>query len=190
MTNDHNMPFLIDGYNLLYAMGVIRNRAGPTGLQKARRRLLGLLSGAYGDEASEATVVFDAAGAPAGAAEEEDYQGIHVLYAIHQDEADDLIEALIQHHSAPRRLTVVSDDHRIQQAARRRHCPVLGCGDYLEWLDRHRRERNQPPPETETKPERLSEQETQRWLREFQDLADDPALKEVFGPFELRDPDE
>src|SRR5205809_7364029 len=121
------MRYLIDGYNLLYAMGVLRNRAGPTGLQKARRGLLGLLRGAYGEEAAEVTVVFDAAGAPPGAAEEEHYQGIHVRYAIHQDQADDLIEALIRHHSAPRQLTVVSDDHRIQQAARRRQCTVQGC---------------------------------------------------------------
>ena len=179
------MRYLIDGYNLLYAMGVMRNRAGPTGLQKARRGLLGLLRGAYGEEAAEVTVVFDAAGAPPGAAEEEHYQGIHVRYAIHQDQADDLIEALIRHHSAPRQLTVVSDDHRIQQAARRRQCTVQGCGDFLEWLERHRKERRQHSPESETKPEHVSERETERWLQHFRDLADDPAMKEVFGPFDF-----
>src|SRR5207244_9115063 len=165
MTNDNVILFLIDGYNLLYAMGVIRNRAGPTGLQKARQRLLGLLHGAYGDEASQVTVVFDAAKAPAGAAEEEEYQGLQIRYAVHDAQADDLIEKLIQHHSAPRQLTVISDDHRIQQAARRRQCTVLGCGDYLAWLARHRKERKVPAPEIEIKPERLSEQETARWLR-------------------------
>src|SRR5262245_11737319 len=112
------MHCLIDGYNLCYAMGVIRNRARPTGLQKGRQRLLGLLAGAYGDEAPQVTVVFDAAKAPAGVPEEEAYQGIQVRYAIHNEQADDLIENLIHHHSAPRQLTVVSDDHRIQQAAR------------------------------------------------------------------------
>ena len=57
------MHYLIDGYNLLYAMGIIQGRSGPTGLAKARLRLLGLLSGAYGEEANQVTVVFDSAGA-------------------------------------------------------------------------------------------------------------------------------
>ena len=35
------MHYLIDGYNLLYAMGVIHGRLGPAGLEKARLRLLG-----------------------------------------------------------------------------------------------------------------------------------------------------
>ena len=118
---------------------------------------------------------------------EEEYQGLQIRYAVHDAQADDLIEKLIQHHSAPRQLTVISDDHRIQQAARRRQCTVLGCGDYLAWLARHRKERKVPAPEIEIKPERLSEQETARWLREFRDLADDPALKEVFDPFEFED---
>ncbi|MCS6851745.1 MAG: NYN domain-containing protein, partial [Gemmataceae bacterium] len=60
------MRYLIDGYNLIHAMGLIRGRAGPWGLEKARRNLLGVLWGALGDEASEVTVVFDAAWGPGG----------------------------------------------------------------------------------------------------------------------------
>src|SRR5262249_16598580 len=112
------MAYLIDGYNLLYALGVLHDRMGPTGLRKARLRPLGLLRAALGpDEASAVTVVFDAAKAPPGVSAEEDYGGIHVRFAVHQEEADDLIEELIRHDSAPRNLTVVSNDHRIQQAA-------------------------------------------------------------------------
>ena len=33
--------YLIDGYNLLHAMGVLQGRVGPLGLEKARLRLLG-----------------------------------------------------------------------------------------------------------------------------------------------------
>jgi hypothetical protein len=178
------MAYLIDGYNLLHRMGEIRGRAGPAGLEKARRHLLGLLRGAYGAEAAGAvTVVFDAAGAPPLAAEEQTYHGIHVRFAVRQPEADDLIELLIDRASAPRRLTVVSDDHRIRQAARRRHCTVVGCLDYLEWLDRHRRRRRPRPKEPVEKQERPSPAETQHWLHEFADLADDPALRELSDPF-------
>jgi predicted RNA-binding protein with PIN domain len=167
------MTYLIDGYNLLHAMGVISGRLGPGGLEKARLRLLGLLRGGYGEETAKVTVVFDAHGAPAGADGEQDYHGIQVRFAIGKAEADELIEELIQHDSAPRRLTVVSDDHRIQQAARRRHCSVMGCGDYLDWLDRHRRQRKQRPAESSAKPDAVSEAEAERWLREFGESADE-----------------
>src|SRR5262245_47942244 len=129
------MLYLIDGYNLLHAMGVMRVRMGPSGLERARLRLLGLLAGAYGEEAGDVTVVFDAAHAPPGAEPEQHYHGITVRFAVDEAAADDVIEQLIRKASAPKQLTVVSDDHRIQRAAGRRHCTVMGCGDYLDWLD-------------------------------------------------------
>jgi predicted RNA-binding protein with PIN domain len=179
--------YLIDGYNLLHAMGLLRGKAGPTGLEKARLGLLGLLRAVYGDDASAVTVVFDAANAPPDAAEEQEYQGIHVRFAVKQEEADDLIETLIHHDSAPRRLTVVSDDHRIRDAAERRHCTVSGCAEYLEWLDRHRRRRSRWAQEADAKPERVSQGETQRWLHEFADLKDDPSFRELADPPEFFD---
>jgi hypothetical protein len=174
------MHYLVDGYNLLYAMGLIRGQAGPTGLQKARLRLLGLLHGTYKDDSPTVTVVFDAAGAPPGADEEQDYQGIRVRFAVHNEQADDLIESLIRHDSAPRHLTVVSDDHRLQQAARRRQCVVLGCAGYLDFLERQRRRR--PRPSGPGKPEHLTEHEAQCWLHEFSDLENDPELRQLFDP--------
>jgi uncharacterized protein len=180
------MAYLIDGYNLLHAMGVLRGRVGPQGLEKARQRLLGLLLGALGAEASSATIVFDAAGAPAGAEDEQEYQGIHVRFAVHQEQADDLIEDLIHHDSAPKQLTVVSDDHRLQQAARRRHCPVLGCLDFLEELDRTRR-RQKVKSAQEPEKEVPSRQDMDRWLRAFADLDNEPEMKELFGPFDFGD---
>jgi hypothetical protein len=123
-------------------------------------------------------VIFDASGAPPGAAREDEYQGIHICYAL-DGEADDLIEDLIRRDAAPRQLTIVSDDHRIQQAARRRRCPVLGCLDYLDEMERLRQ---QKPPSESVKPEKVADGETQHWLREFADLADDPKLRDALGP--------
>jgi len=40
------VAYLIDGFNLLHGIGVLRARVGPQGLEKARLRLLGLLYGA------------------------------------------------------------------------------------------------------------------------------------------------
>src|SRR5437660_1185762 len=54
------MPYLIDGYNLLHAMGLLGGTVGPHGLEKARAGLLGLVSGTHAEAVAEVTVVFDA----------------------------------------------------------------------------------------------------------------------------------
>ncbi len=179
------MLYLIDGYNLLHAMGVARRRMGRDGLEKARQNLLGVLHGSFGTESANVTVVFDAAHPPPGAAAEMVHHGIHVLFAIGMAAADDLIEDLIRKASAPRHLTVVSDDHRLQKAAKRRHCVVSSCGDFLEELERRRRPPAAAPEEQPVKPTKVSREETQHWLKEFADLADDPAFKELQDPPEF-----
>src|SRR5262249_1221140 len=157
-------------------------QVGPRSLAKARLRLLGLLHEACGDDAAEVTVVFDAANAPRGAASEQDYQGLHVVFAVGRDEADDLIEDMIRKAATPRRLPVVSADHRLQQAGRRRNCAVLGCMEFLDHLEQRRRPQR-PLPQSTEKNERPTEKETRHWLAEFADLADDPDVKELFDPF-------
>src|SRR4051812_2977921 len=101
--------YVIDGYNLLYALGISANRAGPAGLEKARERLLSLLAGGFGEECGAVTVVFDAVRAPRSVREVGEYRGLCVRYAVRHDEADDLIELLIRQCSTPRQLTVISD---------------------------------------------------------------------------------
>ncbi len=174
------MPYLIDGYNLLYAMGVLRGRVGPAGLEKARLRLLGLLAGRFGAAADRVTIVFDAAGAPAGAAPNQEHRGLHVRFSSGYVQADDLIEELVRRESAPKHLRVVSDDHRLQQAARRRGCIALGCEQFMQEVSR-------PQPRQAGAPEKresVSAKEAEEWLREFSDLADDPALHELFEPYD------
>jgi hypothetical protein len=171
------MRYLIDGYNLLHKMGLLLGGrdAGPDGLQRARLDLLDRLSHGHGEHAAQVTVVFDAARPPRGAAAEFDYHGLHVAFAVGKAEADDLIEDLIRRDSRPARLTVVSDDHRLQEAARRRSCPVLGCMDYLDHLERPTPPLPDEPP---AKPESVSGAEAEHWLREFADLPDDPWFTE------------
>ena len=177
--------YLIDGYNLLHAMGVLCGPVGPGGLEKARMRLLGLLAGGFGNEAHAVTVVFDAAHAPPHATAEQVFRGVQVRFAVAQDEADDLIELLLEEDSSPRRMTLVSDDHRLQRAARRRACCVQSCDEFLEWLDRHRRDGHRPRAEPPEKRDKLSETEVQNWLAEFADLGEHPHFKELFDPFDF-----
>lgn len=179
------MQYLIDGYNLLHAMGRLQTR---TGLEKARLRLLDRLQGAFGNESGNVTVVFDAAHPPPGATEVHDYRGIQVRFAVYQEQADDLIELIIKRDSTPRQLTVVSDDHRLQKAARRRRCQVSGCTEFLDWLDRRRQTARPQPPQAPAKPDNLSREETEHWLREFADLENEPDFREAFNPFDFEEP--
>ncbi len=58
--------------------------------------------------------------------------GVSVRFALDYPEADDLLEELIAAHSAPKNLAVVSSDHRVQVAAKRRGCQPF---DSQPWLD-------------------------------------------------------
>ena len=55
------MRYLIDGYNLMYAGGLLGKRLGPDGFRKVRTRFLNDLADALGPlDAHQTTVVFDA----------------------------------------------------------------------------------------------------------------------------------
>jgi predicted RNA-binding protein with PIN domain len=163
------MPHLIDGYNLLYATGHLTARSGRRSLQSARKAMLIQIVAGHGAEAGAVTVVFDARLAPPGSPSKDNHGGVRVLFSRGQT-ADDLIEELIRDEPNPRLLTVVSDDHRIKQAARRRGCSVLGCLDYYEQLQQQKRPQPPGPPhEPPSKPEQSSPEETQRWLDVFKD---------------------
>ncbi len=176
------MRYLIDGYNLLHALGLLHRDAGPSALRFARQRLLDTIRIAFDAAPPSLLVIFDAAAAPPGVSDTHVYRDIEVRFAVDHDEADDLIEALIREDSVPRQLSVVSDDHRIQQAARRRQCAVLGCDAFLDWLETQGRPRA-PAPRVSAKPHDSSAEEAAHWQRAFGSLDDDPAMKELFDPF-------
>jgi predicted RNA-binding protein with PIN domain len=161
------MRFLIDGYNLLHAVWPAEGRQlRPRAWPRFRQRLIDRLRAAHPDDAVPVTVVFDAAREPHTDPPEADSRGIHVRFAVGYPSADDLIEELIRADSAPSRLTVVSDDHRVRDAARRRGCTVTGCLDYFESIEKPRPSK-EDPPDPPAKPEGLSPGEVEHWLKEF-----------------------
>lgn len=114
---------------------------------------------------------------------EQQHRGIHARFAVGFPEADDCIEETIRRAAAPEHIVVVSSDHRLQRAARHRHCQSLSSAEYLESIE-SRRQRPRDASERD-KPDRLSAEETSQWLREFADLEKDPGLKELFDPFDF-----
>jgi predicted RNA-binding protein with PIN domain len=133
------MPILIDGYNLLNVAGVMPAGRGPGTLEKARQALLNVLVESLpADEVARTTVVFDASDSPWGVAKQSVHRGIAVLFAAKDTDADTLIEELIKADSAPKRLTVVSSDHRIQRAAKRRRSTAVDSDVWFANLLRER----------------------------------------------------
>lgn len=127
------VPFLIlDGYNVMHAAGITRSRYGPGDLDRCRqrlnKRLIALLSR---DVLERATIVYDAFDSPSDDERLQDCGGLTVLFAPRGSDADTQIERMLRTHSAPRQVVVVSSDHRLHKAARRRKA---GCVDSEEFL--------------------------------------------------------
>ncbi len=162
------MALLIDGYNLLHVTGIV-GRPGH-GLQGAREGLLRFLASALTDaQRTHTTIVFDAADAPPGLPRTTTHEGMSVRYSSDYADADALIEELIASDHVPRSLLVVSSDHRLQRAARRRKARFT---DSDVWFADALRRRRQPPrpASTAAKPHvALTPEEIDYWIAEFQD---------------------
>lgn len=177
--------YLIDGYNLLHAIGILAGKIGPHGLERARHRLCSLLAAAFGEKVAEVTVVFDGPDRAPSPSSPQDYKGVQVEFAVGAQEADDVIESHLASHSAPRKLSVVSNDRRVQTAARRRKAGVLSCDEFLERLDELGRKKRPQQKQDDRRQSRLSQDETRHWLQEFAGLEDEPELKEALKPFDF-----
>lgn len=156
------MQILIDGYNLMFEFGLLQPLDEPGALRQARDRLLSRLVEWLGaQKATQTTIVFDAKRAPANLADEFVVRGIQVRFARGHDEADDLIEELIRVATAPQRLLIVSSDHRIQRAAKRRRARIIDCDEWLMQLEHPARTatENRPSSSAETEHSRTEKPE-------------------------------
>ena len=163
------MMLLIDGYNLLHVTGIFGRGVGPGSLERSRRGLLNFLAASIPPEELRHTViVFDAESAPSGLPRTVDHGGMMVRYATEYEDADSLIEELIAKHSAPRSLTVVSSDHRLHRAARRRKAKPVDSDVWYAELIRQRREQSHfKPPGAAKEQEIPTKDEVKFWLEEF-----------------------
>lgn len=167
------MALLIDGYNLLHVTDIFAGPGESTELHRTRMALLDFLSNSIDRrERKHTTIVFDAAGAPPGLPHTLTHAGMTIHFARRQSDADELIEELLEACLAPRALTVVSSDHRVQRAARRRGA---GFVDSDRWYADLRAARRQHVAVAEEKlPEPAGEsasEDTAYWLKQFADAA-------------------
>ncbi len=97
-----------------------------------------------------------------------------VRYASEYRDADALIEQLIEEHHAPRSLLVVSSDHRIQRAARRRRASFIDSDRWYSalWQKRIAAAQAAGKPQFDKPLAQLTAEEVEYWVRKF---VDDPS---------------
>ena len=159
------MPLtLVDGYNLLHASGVFGWVRGPKGLVASRTALLDHIADRLGDRSNRVLVVFDAANAPGGLPGRLTHRGITVWFAREYPDADSLIEEILEEEKSPSSVTVVSNDRRLQLAARRRRATAVSSD---EWLAELRRPRAGEGQTSDAKPPEPGPGEVELWKRHF-----------------------
>lgn len=162
------MPLIIDGYNLLYVTGIVGDPIGPGGtFQRSREALLNFIATSIPeDERALTTIVFDAADAPPGLPRTVSHRGMTVRYASDYINADELIEQLITKHHSPRGLLVVSSDHQIQRAAKRRKAAFIDSDRWYSELWQRRLELQQAP-QLDKPATQLTTAEIEYWVAKF-----------------------
>ena len=173
--------YLIDGYNLIHALGMIQRQMKAGGLEESRRWLLDFLADSFGDDSSRVTIVFDAKHAPRGVARHQEHRGLHVQFAPSKESADDRIETLIDEESTPAALVVISNDRRLKDAAEHRGARSWSHEALLDFLEKQQAGKHaEAIPEADEKTQRLSPDDVKRWLKEFGGMEAAPKLREFF----------
>ncbi len=161
---------LIDGYNLMHAAGFAREQYAPGQLEQERERfLLWLWRRLPPPLRGRTVVVFDGGGSDNDYLGQAAFREVRLLYSPRGCEADDVIEDLIAQHSSPRQLQVISSDHRLHRAARRRRAVGLDSEVFLTVLARLARQARERQRELEelAKPTGELPAETREWLAVF-----------------------
>ncbi len=184
------MALLIDGYNLLHASGILGRGMGPGGLERSRLALLNFLAESIApQDVPGTTVVFDARQGPRGLPRIVAFRGMTVRFAEANADADEVIEHLIRLDTSPRRLTVVSSDHRLHRAARRRKATPIDSDVWYREIIRQRIQRHSAGDEAAQSIRPATEIDVRYWLKRFgleepegEASADSPSAAEGISP--------
>jgi predicted RNA-binding protein with PIN domain len=165
------MRYLVDGYNLMHAKGLLPPGTKGPAFAHARTRFLNELRNRLGPvDAARTTVVFDARVAIPDRPARTRHRDIEVVFAVEEGDADSRLEALIAREATPKRLTVVSSDHRIRAAARRRGANTIDADAF--WSRKPAGLAPTPPRAASDEPARdpirgVSAAERAEWLEAF-----------------------
>lgn len=155
------IPFLIiDGYNLMHAAGIARQQYAAGQMEKCRQQLqLKIASLLEADALARTTLVYDAFASISDDRRVFHKHGMKIVFAPMGHDADSVIERLLQKHSAPRQIIVVSSDHRLHKAARRRKARCVDSEVFMRQLETEspmpgrRRRPAKPTPQIDPAPQ-------------------------------------
>jgi predicted RNA-binding protein with PIN domain len=171
---------LIDGYNLAHLMGWLPLFDNET-LAKARETLV-LHLASLTREPERILVVFDAKNArtsrvPAtllNAPETRHKTGIYVCFATDREADDEIEERLLDNRTrsgGQHKLLIVSNDRRLHAAAKKAKATAMTCQDFFDHMEQVLRAKDPTAPEEAEKPLAPTQEETDRALEDFADLA-------------------
>lgn len=152
---------VVDAYNVTHVTGVLPpDLAGPEPAD-----LADLIAGSrWGRQ----QVVLVCDGTRPKGAPERGHGTVRIQYAGGGVSADAVIERMLEQSSHPRRMTVVSNDHAVQRAARRRRAQVLGSDAFLRqlaWDFNHAPRQRRVA--VRRQPDHLTPAQVDAWLRYF-----------------------
>lgn len=152
---------IIDGHNLLYSIQKIDEDSESIS-EVQLCRILGRYLKLKGETGE---LVFDGTG-PRDKSGFDNISNLEVFFAGLSSDADAVIEDKIRASTAPRRLTVVSSDRRLRDAARSRKAAVIKSQVFWDNVEKQL-SRKRPAREPEGKRRGLTESETRQWLKFF-----------------------
>jgi len=132
---ERNRDHIVDGYNLMHALGVVRNGMPQKAFEVAREEFLAGLRRLWTGPGN-LLICLDGHANPAISGP---YAGLvhsrhfETRYS-HRQTADDLILSVIAGDKRPARLVIVSGDSDITVEARRKGCAVAACVDWYASL--------------------------------------------------------
>lgn len=155
------MPFIIDGYNLLWSIQKDDQDSAPI----TDVALCQIISRYLTSINQDGEIVFDGIGPPEKTGFD-NLQKLEVIFSGQNNDADSVIETKIKANFAPKRLTIVSSDQRLRNAARARKATSVKSETFwpnvCKQLDR--KQQIKEPPE---KRQGLTTSETNQWLKFF-----------------------
>ena len=156
------MAVIIDGHNLLHSIHKEDRESEP-----ASDVWLCRIIGRYLNQINEkGEIVFDGSG-PRDKSGFDNISNLEILFAGISSDADTVIEDKIKANTAPKRLTIVSSDRRLRDAARKRKATVVKSQVFWDNLCRQLARNKKTPAEPTGKRHGLSEGETEQWLKIF-----------------------
>ena len=160
---------LVDCYNVLRAdLPPQMGRTDEAGLCRAIIRSRWAGPGGGSGTGSTVMVVADGVVKPMGA-RVSPVDGVELVYSGPGRSADAVIIEAVRTHPSPKRLTVVSSDREIRDAARRRRARDVPSDDFLRMLDRDLRLGVRRPATKAARPDvrPLAADEVDAWLDVF-----------------------